>query len=60
MSERSDRMLYELSAYIRNMNVGQNYKELIDNIDNVKPEDITKATKTLKKKNVFMFRGDAK
>lgn len=60
MSEDKDEVLYNLNAHIRNMFPGFDYNEFMKNIDNVEPEDITKVTKTLKKRNVFMLRGDAK
>lgn len=60
LSEDRYSLLYEISSHIRNMYPGFNYNEFIQNLDEIKPEDVTQATKTLKKKNVFMLRGDAK
>ncbi len=60
LSENRDSMYYELYTYINGLYKGYDRNKFIEGLDNVKEEDITGVTKTLKKRNVFMYRGDAK
>lgn len=60
MSEDRDDVVYELTSHIRGMFPEFNHDEFMDKLDEVKEEDVTSVTKTLKRKSIFVYRGDAK
>ena len=60
MSENRDDVAYEIISHIRGLSPGFDRKSFIEKLDDIDSEDITKVTKSLKRKNVFVYRGDAK
>ncbi len=57
ISENRDEMFEVLNSYIMG---ATSFAEIDEQFDNIKEEDITKSTKTLKRVNTFIYRGDAK
>ena len=60
LSEDRDSLIRELTNRINDTYDGYDYNKFTEDVDKVKEEDVTKLTKTIKRKNVFMYRGDAK
>lgn len=58
MSEDKDAITNELISYIRKEYEGYNVNDFYNEVDDIKVKDVTKVTKTLKKENVFFYRGD--
>ena len=55
MSEKKDDMFDEIDDYIRG--IGGKYSDFIDKIDSYTEEDIIRYTKSMKKANVFIYKG---
>ena len=60
IGEDRDEIIRELSNKIRNLYDGYDVLDFAEKVDDVKEEDITKLTKSLKRRSIFMYRGDAK
>jgi len=59
LSENRDSMIVKLDNYICGNYDGFNENEFEKNIDLYTEEDIINCVKTLKRKNIFMYRGDS-
>ena len=57
MSEDKETMTNELVSYIRKEFKDYNLNDFYNEVDNITPKDVTKVTKTLKRKNIFFYRG---
>ena len=60
LSEDRDSLIRELESKINDAYDGYDYNKFTEEVDKVKEEDVTKLTKSFKRRNVFMYRGDAK
>ena len=58
LSEDRDGMIDKLDDYVSGIFDKFDDKKFVEEIDKVEVDDILKYTKTIKKKNVFMYRGD--
>ena len=58
LSENRDRMINKIDDYVAKIFKDFDEPTFAKEIDNVKVEDVIKYTKTLKRKNIFMYRGD--
>lgn len=58
ISEENYSMINNIDDYIGNIYGKFNDLDFVNNIDSYDVEEVLKYTKTLKKKNVFMYRGD--
>lgn len=59
ISENQSAMFLELFNKIIGVNKEFDYDQFLRGIDDIKPEDITKLTKDMKRQNIFVYRGDA-
>ena len=58
LSEDRDEMISKIDDYVSYVFKGFDDTKFVEEIDKVKVDDILKYTKTLKRKNIFMYRGD--
>ncbi len=56
MSEKKDDMFDEIDDYIRG--IGTGYDKYIERIDSYTEDDVIEYTRSLKRMNVFMYKGD--
>ena len=59
ITENKEAMFLELFNEIRGINNGFDYEKFIREIDGISEEDIARLTKSIKRKSIFMYRGDA-
>lgn len=58
LSENKTHMIDTINDYVTGIFDKFNETEFADNIENVTVEDVLERTKTLKKRNIFIYRGD--
>ena len=58
LSENKKHMIDTINDYVTGIFDKFNETEFADNIDNVTAEELLEKTKTLKKRNIFIYRGD--
>lgn len=58
LSEKKDKMFDSLNDYVRGVDDGLDYNEFIANLDSYTDEKVAGMLQTLRRRNVFMYRGD--
>ena len=58
LSENQYKMINSINDYIIKLHEGKNRTEIYDEIHKITSEELIKSTKTLKRKNIFMVRGN--